>query len=139
MSQSDYIKLKKVKTGLAIKKLDPILLSSEYIAYKEYSLETTGINTLPTYNLLALPNTTIINNIVVNNTSIVFCPSYNICTNGNKTHFNTNLNSLYKINKLGSQLMPSLPDSIHPLNIKQRILNDFNLNKIYDCSFSNPF
>lgn len=61
MSQSDYIRYKKTTNQLKeVKKLDPILASQDYISFKQYTLESTVINTLPTFNKLALPGQRIV-------------------------------------------------------------------------------
>jgi hypothetical protein len=61
MSQSDYIRYKKTTNQLKeVRKLDPILASQDYITFKQYTLESTVINTSPTFNKLALPGQKII-------------------------------------------------------------------------------
>ena len=49
MSQSDYIRYKKTGMQLKINKLDPILNSQDYLAYTDYNLENTIINTKINY------------------------------------------------------------------------------------------
>ena len=61
MSQSDYIRYKKTTNQLKeVKKLDPILAAQDYITFKQYTLESTVINTSPTFNKLALPGDRIV-------------------------------------------------------------------------------
>lgn len=56
MSQSDYIRYKKVSNQLLeVSKLDPILDSQDYTNFKQYNLESNIINTNPTLNNLRLP------------------------------------------------------------------------------------
>lgn len=83
MSQSDYIRYKKTTNQLKeVRKLDPILASQDYISFKQYTLESTVINTLPTFNQLALPGDRIVFGI---ERKITNCPISNFvicnCTN----------------------------------------------------------
>jgi hypothetical protein len=61
MSQSDYIRYKKTTNQLKeVRKFDPILASQDYITFKQYTLESTVINTLPTLNQFTLPGQRIV-------------------------------------------------------------------------------
>ena len=83
MSQSDYIRYKKTTNQLKeVRKLNPILASQDYITFKQYTLESTVINTLPTFNKLALPGYT---NIFEIERKITNCPITNfaICNSTN--------------------------------------------------------
>ena len=85
MSQSDYIKYKRVGTNLKISntliqnKLPPILDPEEFVDYKDYSLENKIPTTKITYNKLIPPNKTIIFNMEKATTNL--CPSFTICKN----------------------------------------------------------
>ena len=61
MSQSDYIRYKKTSNQLKeVKKLDQILESQDYITFKQYTLESTVINTSPKFNQFTLPGNRIV-------------------------------------------------------------------------------
>jgi len=61
MSQSDYIRYKKTTNQLKeVRKLDPILASQDYINFKQYTLESTVMNTSPTFNQFILPGQRIV-------------------------------------------------------------------------------
>jgi hypothetical protein len=66
MSQGDYLTLKKIKTELMINKIPSVLDYNNYYPFINYSLEHKIVNNSITYNLLPLPDTTQIYNIVVN-------------------------------------------------------------------------
>jgi hypothetical protein len=97
MSQSDYIKYKKVSRELKINKLNPILDSQEYIDYKQYALENTT-PTRPNYVYNGGTSTTTngklsYNQLVPANKKIIFgiersrtttCPTFTLCTNTNQ-------------------------------------------------------
>lgn len=81
MSQSDYIKYKKMSTELKrMNKLEPILESNQYISYKNYALENKIQNTKITYNQLLLPNRTQIFNM---EKKVTDCPVFTTCLNTN--------------------------------------------------------
>lgn len=87
MSQSDYIRYKKTSNQLKeVRKLDPILASQDYITFKQYTLESTVMNTLPTLNKLALPGQRIVFGM---ERKITNCPIANfaIC---NRTNLRSN-------------------------------------------------
>ena len=73
MSQGDYLTLKKIKAELNVNKLSSVLEYNDYYHFKDYSLEKLIVNTSITYNLLPLPNTNIINNIVNQSNSCSCC------------------------------------------------------------------
>jgi hypothetical protein len=55
MSQSDLIKYKKTTNQLLeMQKLDSVLSSQDYIAFKQYTLESRNINNKPILNQLTL-------------------------------------------------------------------------------------
>jgi hypothetical protein len=77
MSQSDYLKYKRVSTELQIQKksgdqIPPVLTSQNYISYKGYSLENTIINDKTIYHQLTPVNTQIIFDIATSDASS--CP-----------------------------------------------------------------
>ena len=110
MSQSDYIRYKKNTNQLKeIAKLDPILASNDYIAFKQYTLESTVVNTSPTLNQLALPGNKVIFEMERN---INNCPiaNFQICKR-------TNLRSNRRVNAINSEL---IANTIVPLsNVNQ--------------------
>jgi hypothetical protein len=81
MSQSDYIRYKKTTNQLKeVGKLDPILASQDYITFKQYTLESSIVNTIATLNQLAVPNHNRVFNI---ERKIISCPinNFKICNN----------------------------------------------------------
>jgi len=122
MSQSDYIRYKKTSIQLkevrkidpnlaykttpfnqlvGVRKMDPILASQDYITFKQYTLESTVINTLPTFNKLALPGQRIVFGM---ERKISNCPIANfaICNR-------TNLRSNRRENAINSILLNVKP------------------------------
>ena len=106
MSQSDYLKYKRVSRELKTNKLSPVFNDQDYVSYKEYALENTISNSKLTYNQLIPPNTIRIMDMEKKTTD---CPTFIICTN---THDRTN-----RVPLLGSQQDPS---PSRPLSVKQR-------------------
>ena len=73
MSQSDYIRYKKTTNQLIeVNKLNPVLSAQDYIHFKQYTLESNIVNTLPTLNQLAVPGTSSIFDLQI---KIATCPS----------------------------------------------------------------
>jgi len=132
MSQSDYIKYKKITTKLAIDKtndLPPVLNSQDYSDYKEYVLENTITNS-KIINRRLIPSTTQVvldmdkNKALVQNmgTSLSNCPNFLLCNN-------TNLRS----NRVPLSNVFSNPTP-QPLNWDQKKSNlDKNISKL--CTF----
>lgn len=93
MSQSDYIRYKKTSNKLSeVKKMDNILSSQDYIEFKQYTLESSIVNTLPTLNQIALPNQ---NRIFDIERKITSCPinNFKIC-NKTQNRPNRKLNAI---------------------------------------------
>jgi|DEB19_MinimDraft_2_1074335.scaffolds.fasta_scaffold163518_1 hypothetical protein len=80
MSQSDYLKYKRVSTALKIDGNDkiPVLESQNYVNYKQYALENTIENTSVLYNRITPANKRVIFGMDKNTTS---CPSFIVCRN----------------------------------------------------------
>jgi hypothetical protein len=112
MSQSDYLKFKRISTELKVGKLDPIFNPEDYLSYKEFSLENSIQNTKLTYNQLLLPNRTKIFNMekMVNS-----CPSFNACKN-------TNLRTNRKL-MLSSQINPTPSRPLNEKKIQKKLVN----------------
>ena len=55
MSQSDYLKYKRVSRELKTNKLSPVFNDQDYVSYKEYALENTISNSKLTYNQRIAP------------------------------------------------------------------------------------
>ncbi len=104
MSQSDYLKYKRVSRELKTNKLSPVFNDQDYVSYKEYALENTISNSKLTYNRLIPPNTFRIMDMEKKPTN---CPTFKICT---KTNERTN-----RVPLLGSQQEPT---PSRPLNQK---------------------
>jgi len=118
MSQSDYIKYKKVSTVLSVdnrstrNKLQPVLNSQEYSDYKEYVLENTILNSKTVYRRVVPSTLQVVLDMekkksVVQNmgTSLSNCPSFLLCKS-------TNLRK-NRVPLLGSRFTPQ------PLNWQQ--------------------
>ena len=83
MSQSDYIRYKKVSNQLLeVNKLNAILDSQDYTQFKQYYLESNIPNTNITFNQLNLQGYT---NVFDINKKIKYCPTNNfiMCNNTN--------------------------------------------------------
>jgi hypothetical protein len=80
MSQSDYLKYKRVSTELKINDQPRVFPTQEYIDYKQYSMENATKNTKITYNQLIPPNRKIIFNMEKKTSS---CPTFIICKSTN--------------------------------------------------------
>jgi hypothetical protein len=120
MSQSDYIKYKKVSTVLSVdnrsthNNLKPVLNSQDYADYKEHVLENTVINNKIVYRRVVPSTVQVVldmekkKSLVQNmGTSLSNCPSFLLCKNTN-----TRKN---RISLLGSLFTPTP----QPLNWQQ--------------------
>ena len=86
MSQSDYIKLKKTSRLLKDQAdYDPVFAPSEYMAGKDFNLETTIINTKQTNNKLNPPGKQVV--FGMERTTGGNCPTFTLCT-GTNTRIN---------------------------------------------------
>ena len=84
MSQSDYIKYRRISTQLSLdasRNQMPVTRSTQYLDYKEYVLENTIPNTNIVYNLIAPSNEKIIFNMEKRTSN---CPTTYECVNTNK-------------------------------------------------------
>ena len=125
MSQSDYLKYKRISTELKINKLSNVFSPSDYVGYKEYSLENTIYNTKIRYNQLKPSNKTIVFNMEKTKNSD--CPTFITCKNTNTRPNRTTYSSTYK-----SQYATVRP--IRPFTQKQL---DISLNETNLCLCSN--
>jgi hypothetical protein len=81
MSQSDYIKYKKISTELkSLNKYPSVLQEDDYNLFKEYSLENTIQNTKLTFNQFQPPGFTIINGM---EKKVTNCPNFPTCKDTN--------------------------------------------------------
>lgn len=93
MSQSDYIRYKKVSNQLLeVKKLNPILDSQMYTDFKQYYLESNIVNTKPLLNKLTISGQSVIFDM---NKKITNCPKTNF-----KMCIGTQTGSQYRQNKV---------------------------------------
>jgi hypothetical protein len=105
MSQSDYIKYKKINTVLSIDASSnflPVLNSQDYSDYKEFVLENTIINTKTIYNCITPSGVQVVLNLnkklsLVQNMgkSLSNCPSFLLCNNTNKRLNRVPLSKVY--------------------------------------------
>ena len=87
MSQSDYLKYKRIARELKTNKLDTIFTQKNYISYKEYALENIDMaNTKLTYNKLTPVNSQIIMGMEKKILEPP-CPTFIICKD---THLRSN-------------------------------------------------
>ena len=82
MSQSDYIRYKKTGTLLKINKLDPVLSNQDYVAYTDFHLENTILNTKTNYNHLKPSTTQMVFNMERPNTTT--CSPFLLCEGTDK-------------------------------------------------------
>jgi len=106
MSQSDYLKYKRVSTELQIQKknkdeIPSVLTSQNYVSYKGYSLENTIRNDKTIYHLLTPVNTQIIFDIATSDASSCPQPYPIICGSVN------NLSNRVPLS--GQEIQPSPP------------------------------
>ena len=94
MSQSDYIKFKRVSIILkdASRNLKPVLTSREYIDYAEYEIETTVANANTLYNY-AVPNGSIL--LFDSVRKITTCPTFKMCSKTNERTNRVSVNTFY--------------------------------------------
>ena len=80
MSQSDYIRYKRISNELKYDTLPPVLSNQQYIDFKQYSIENNIVSIKPDYRLPA-PFGTI--NIFDMNKNVLNCPHFVTCENTN--------------------------------------------------------
>jgi hypothetical protein len=105
MSQSDYIKYKRVTNVLAVdmsNNFTPVLNSQDYSDYKEYVLENTVVNNKLVYRRVVPSNTQIVLDMEKKKSSVQnmatstrVCPSFLLCKNTNKRPYRVPLSSSY--------------------------------------------
>ena len=84
MSQSDYIKFKKISIELTNSSdFPPIFNMSDYINYEEYALENTIRNTKITYNVLTPSNKLPVYGMLKSTTNTC-AQNYKLCKNTNQ-------------------------------------------------------
>jgi hypothetical protein len=92
MSQSDYLKFKRIQTQLKDSLFNPVLSNQDYIDFKQYSIETTIQNTGKLYNELSQSNTNIIFGM---NKTITNCPTFIVCTDTNTRPNRSPMSEIY--------------------------------------------
>lgn len=132
MSQSDYIKYKRVSTELLIdnkitnNKLSPVLSSQNYIDFSQYTIINITPNDTPTFNTVNLLGTQEIfgmNKIVSN------CPTFLIC---NKTNTRPNRLLLSSIYSNPTPQPKTIKDTKNKVNAKTEcscVMNSKNTEK----------
>jgi hypothetical protein len=111
MSQSDYIKYKKVSSKLKMNALLPVLTSQEYTDYKQYTIQNTVINT-----------ETLTNNSVADGYILIFnkqrkvssCPTFGLCTGTNQRNNRKLVTTFYYDETLGPYTKPVTEYVKHP-------------------------
>jgi len=87
MSQSDYLKYKKIATQIKLdmsNNMPPVFECQNYLNFKQYSLENTVKNTKTIYNKITPSGETIIFDMEINNNECPTVVKFPICTNTNK-------------------------------------------------------
>lgn len=143
MSQSDYIKYKKIATEIRVNNLNPsnnpviknklpyitqnityqqpaVFTASDYENYKQYSLENQFQNTKPVLNRITLSGNTVIFDMEKN---ISGCPTIQMCSNTQTRNNRIPLSKVY---------FDPVPQ---PLNIRQRNKNN-NLKNECKCTIN---
>jgi hypothetical protein len=97
MSQSDYIKNKRVGTVLQQFNANPandpaVLESQDYVNYKEYSLVNSVVNTKPIFSELTQTNYTVVFDM---EKAVSTCPTFPICKNTNTRANRMPLSTVY--------------------------------------------
>jgi hypothetical protein len=97
MSQSDYIKYKRVSTQLyldANNNESPVFTSQNYLDYAQFTLENNTVNLCNTYNLMTPSTSQIVFNMEKQKET-TNCPSMLICKNTNRREHRIPLPSVY--------------------------------------------
>ena len=77
MSQSDYLKYKRVSTQLRIDAQPTVIESRKYVNFKEYTLENTIVNTKPILNRVTPIGRQPIFGM---DKAVSSCPTFNLCS-----------------------------------------------------------
>jgi hypothetical protein len=127
MSQSDYIKYKKITTVLTIdmsNNFSPVLDSQNFLDYKEYVLENTVANSKIVYRRIVPSTTQVVldmektkSKVQNMGTSTTVCPSFLLCKN-------TNIRP-HRVPMSASYFTPTP----QPLNWKKHKIMDLSFNK----------
>jgi len=117
MSQSDYIKHKRVATELEINKNPPVFNSGVYTSFLAYNLESTIINTKPDLSQLIPSTSQIIFNMKL---QVKSCPAFIACNNTN-----------IRPNRVNSAYVPS---GTFPYVSPSRPITEKQLSKYIDLS-----
>jgi hypothetical protein len=108
MSQSDYLKYKRVATQLKIDTLSPVISNQEYTDFKQHTIESIITNNTTLQNVLQPPNTNIIFDMQMN---VSNCPQFPVCKD---TNTRTNREPL-----LGIYFMPRIMQKyVKPIQYK---------------------
>jgi hypothetical protein len=92
MSQSDYIKYKRVSNQLRNEKQPPVLTSQTLLDFEQYALENTIVNTVPTWNRLVLSGQ---HRVFHMDKVIGNCPAFPLCHNTNQRANRLPLSTVY--------------------------------------------
>ena len=93
MSQSDYIKYKRLSTELRIGlKNEPVLSAQDYIDFKQYNIENNITTDKPDYRR---PIQFGVIKIFDMNKNVLFCPNFATCSNTNTRANRTPLPNVY--------------------------------------------
>lgn len=107
MSQSDYIKYKRVSNMLKNMETNPVLSEQNYIDYKQYSIENSIYDNSKNYLNLLEPSG--VNNIFNMNKKVSNCPTYPVCIKTNARSNRVALSSVYFTPKYLPQYIKNKP------------------------------
>jgi hypothetical protein len=129
MSQSDYIKYKRVSTQLyldASRNQLPVFTAQNYLDYEQFQIQNTVKNTLNNYSLLTPSGEQIVFDM---EKRVSNCPTFKICTDTNKRPNRVLAKQFYST----SRNLPSTKDL--PLNWRIK-KNASNLKNECNCSLN---
>jgi hypothetical protein len=92
MSQSDYIRYKRISNELKYDTLPPVLNNKQYVDYKQYTILNTTVSLKPDYRE-PTPFGTV--NIFDMNKKVLFCPDFVTCKNTNSRPNRVPMSNVY--------------------------------------------
>jgi hypothetical protein len=135
MSQSDYIKFKRVSTVLRKNDQPPVMETKNYVDFKEFTLVNSIPNTKVIKNLLTLPNRQIVFDMskMVSN-----CPSFPLCENTNMRTNRIPMSGVYFTPTPQPKTIKDTKNATHMKNACKCILNSKNTDtNICSCRTGN--
>lgn len=125
MSQSDYIKYKRVSTELSIdnritnNKLSPVLSSQKYITYSQYDILNSIPNDIPTFNTVNILGT---QEIFGMHKLVKDCPSFITCEKTNTRPNRMLLSTIYSNSKPSPLDIKHRNNKLVPLDVESHLI-----------------